>query len=52
MNQSTLYIDTSVDDIDRLLEDISPALQFSIKRQMASQLHAAPLAFQAFIDYQ
>ncbi|MGW4330994.1 hypothetical protein ACWEKR_34565 [Nocardia sp. NPDC004573] len=52
MNQSTLHIGSSVGDIDRLLEKVSPALQSSIRRQMASTLHAAPVAFQAFIDYQ
>ncbi|MEU7769271.1 hypothetical protein AB0B25_29855 [Nocardia sp. NPDC049190] len=52
MNRSTISIDSSIGDIERLLKEVSPALQSSIRRQMASSLHAAPAAFQAFIDYQ
>lgn len=52
MEHSTPNKKSSIDDVERLLEKVSPALQSSIRRQMASSLYAAPFAFQAFIDYQ
>ncbi|NUS43478.1 MAG: hypothetical protein HOQ24_07310 [Mycobacteriaceae bacterium] len=52
MESPVLTEEVTDDDIERLLGGVSPALRSSIRRQMASALHAHPAAFQAFIDYQ